>query len=108
MVSPNRKNKRTAWALQARAAHARGSAAKCTAYAKVQTQNFSSLRRRNEKELCARLLGVAAHGLHDNTGLIVLVVVSKVVLVFLVLPIFGFLFASYTNGGIVPNGALPG
>ncbi|CAL8471654.1 g11196 [Coccomyxa elongata] len=58
---------------------------------------------RNEIELCARLLGVAAHGLHDNTGLIVLVVVSKVVLVFLVLPIFGFLFASYTNGVIVPN-----
>lgn len=68
---------------------------------------FWPLRRRNEIELCARLLGVAAHGLHDNTGLIVLVVVSKVVLVFLVLPIFGFLFASYTNGGIVPNGALP-
>lgn len=63
--------------------------------------------RRNEIELCARLLGVAAHGLHDNPGLVLLVVISKTVLVFLVLPIFGFIFASYTNGGIVPNGAPP-
>ncbi|KAK9918484.1 hypothetical protein WJX75_004393 [Coccomyxa subellipsoidea] len=58
---------------------------------------------RNEIELCARLLGVAAHGLHDNPGLVALVVVAKLVMVFLVLPIFAFLFASYTNGGVVPN-----
>jgi hypothetical protein len=47
---------------------------------------------------------VAAHGLHDNPGLVALVVVAKLVMVFLVLPIFAFLFASYTNGGVVPNG----
>lgn len=61
--------------------------------------------RRNEIELCARLLGVAAEGLNDNPGLILLVLLSKLILVFLVLPTFAFIFASYTNGRIVPNGA---
>jgi hypothetical protein len=65
------------------------------------------MRRRNEIELCARLLGVAAEGLNANPGLIALVLVTKLVLVLLVLPMFGLIFASYTNGNIVPNGGVP-
>jgi hypothetical protein len=63
------------------------------------------LRRRNEIELCARLLGIAAAGLHENPGLILFTVVAKIVMTLLVLPLFAFMFMSYTNGRIVPNGA---
>ena len=61
-------------------------------------------RRRNEIELCARLLGIAAAGLHDNPGLILFTVVAKIIMTLMVLPIFAFLFMAYTNGRITPNG----
>lgn len=61
-------------------------------------------RRRNEIDLCARLLGVAAHALRENAGLLLVVIVIKVVLVLLVLPMFGLMFLAFTNGQVVPNG----
>lgn len=60
--------------------------------------------RRNEIELCARLLGVSAHALEANPGLIALVVVTKIALTLAILPIFAFQFLAYTNGHIVRNG----
>ena len=60
--------------------------------------------RRNEIALCGRLLGVSAHALHSNPGLILLVVVTKVVMTLAILPIFAFVFLSYTNGHIARNG----
>ncbi len=66
-----------------------------------------ALRRRNEIELCARLLGIAASGLNDNPGLILFTVVTKVAMVLMVLPCFAFLFLAYTNGAITPNSAHP-
>lgn len=59
--------------------------------------------RRNEIDLCARLLGVAAIGLNHNPGLIFFVLVTKLALVILTLPMIGLMFASYTNGHVVPN-----
>ena len=60
--------------------------------------------RRAEIELCARLLGIAAAGLHDNPGLVLFTVATKISMTLLVLPIFAFLFMAYTNGRITPNG----
>ena len=60
--------------------------------------------RRNEIDLCARLLGVSAVGLNANPGLVVFAVLIKIVEGVFVLPIFGLIFTSYTNGEVVPNG----
>jgi len=60
--------------------------------------------RRNEIALCARLLGVSAHALNCNPGLILLVVVTKIVMTLAILPIFAFMFLAYTNGHIARNG----
>ena len=56
--------------------------------------------------MCARLLGVSAHALNSNPGLILLVVVTKIVLTLAILPMFAFMFLAYTNGHIGRNGAL--
>jgi hypothetical protein len=60
---------------------------------------------RNEIDLCARLLGVAAAGLRDNPGLLGFVVAAKVGLVGLALPLVGMLTMAYTNGYLAPNSA---
>lgn len=65
---------------------------------------FQIICRRNEIELCARLLGVAAVGLNQNPGLVFFVLVSKIALSLLTLPMYGLMFVAYTNGKIVPNG----
>ena len=62
--------------------------------------------RRNEIGLCARLLGVSAHALNSNPGLILLVVVTKIVMTLAILPMFAFMFLAYTNGHIGQNGVL--
>jgi len=62
----------------------------------------------NELDLCARLLGVAAVGLNQNPSLIFFVLVCKLGMTFIILPIFGLIFASFTNGRVVPNGARQG
>lgn len=49
---------------------------------------------------------MAAVGLNSNPGVIFFVFVTKIVLSLLVLPIFGLLFFSYTNGEVVPNGEI--
>jgi uncharacterized membrane protein required for colicin V production len=51
---------------------------------------------------------VSAAGLHANPGLIVFAVAVKLVEFVVVLPIFAFMFVSYTNGKVVPNGAREG
>eukprot|EP00891_Asterochloris_glomerata_P002800 jgi/Astpho2/2800/e_gw1.00050.66.1_t len=58
---------------------------------------------RNEIDLCARLLTVAAHGLQENTGLLGFVVAAKVAMVGVVLPLGVLLTLSYTNGDLAPN-----
>ena len=60
--------------------------------------------RRDEIALCGRLLGVSAHALNSNPGLILLVVVTKITMTLAILPIFAFMFLSYTNGHIARNG----
>ena len=62
--------------------------------------------RRNEIGLCARLLGVSAHALNSNPGLILLVVVTKIAMTLAILPMFAFMFLAYTNGHISRNGTL--
>lgn len=62
--------------------------------------------RRNEIDLCGRLLGVAAEALGKNPGLLLFVIGFKLVLILLVLPIFVLMFFAYSNGSIVPNGVL--
>ncbi|CAL5222858.1 g5284 [Coccomyxa viridis] len=59
---------------------------------------------RDEIALCGRLLGVSAHALNSNPGLILLIVVTKIVMTLAVLPIFAFMFLAYTNGHIARNG----
>ena len=71
------------------------------------TPRWRDGRRRNEIELCARLLGIAAAGLNDNPGLILFTVVTKITMTLMVLPCFAFLFLAYTNGSITPNRARP-
>ena len=56
--------------------------------------------------MCARLLGVSAHALNSNPGLILLVVVTKIVMTLAILPMFAFMFLAYTNGHIGRNGML--
>lgn len=63
--------------------------------------------RRDEIALCGRLLGVSAHALNSNPGLILLIVVTKIVMTLAVLPIFAFMFLAYTNGHIARNGESP-
>ena len=64
---------------------------------------MGTLCRRNEIELCSRLLGVAAVGLNQNPALVFFVLVSKIALSILTLPMYGLMFVAYTNGKIVPN-----
>ena len=45
--------------------------------------------------------------MHANPGLIVFAVAVKLVEFVVVLPIFAFMFVSYTNGKVVPNGKTP-
>ena len=54
--------------------------------------------------MCARLLGVSAHALNSNPGLILLVVVTKIAMTLAILPMFAFMFLAYTNGHIGRNG----
>ena len=71
---------------------------------KIPVADILMFCRRNEIDLCARLLGVSAVGLNANPGLVVFAVLIKIVEGVFVLPIFGLIFTSYTNGKVVPNG----
>lgn len=61
--------------------------------------------RRNELELCGRLLGVAGSGLNDNPGLLVFAVLALLAVACLWVPLVSFLGLSYANGSIRPNRA---
>ncbi|KAK9829886.1 hypothetical protein WJX72_008466 [[Myrmecia] bisecta] len=63
---------------------------------------------RNEIDLCARLLTVAAHGLHANPGLLVFVTGAKATLIGFIVPVFAFTYLAITNGQVAPNGARGG
>ena len=63
--------------------------------------------RRNEIELCSRLLGVSAHGLSDNPGLVLFVVLAQLASAVGVIALLVFTMLSYEHGDVVPNSAPP-
>lgn len=60
---------------------------------------------RNEIELCSRLLGVSAQGLHDNPALVLFVVIAQLASAVGAILLLGMSVLSYEHGDVAPNGA---
>ena len=65
----------------------------------------NALHRRNEIDLCSKLLGLSAYALHDNWGLIPFVIATQIMSALISLVLLAFTLFAYEHGNVVPNRA---